>query len=356
MRSLEDSTTGSEEWRGAGQLRGQLDLHQMHSKALEDNLLGDPATRSLNVYTPPGMREGDNYPVIYVTPGYAGQLEMWHNRVPFRRTFPELVDDLFADPALPRAFVVFVDGWTRYGGSQFVDSAGTGNYHTYLCHDVVAWVDEHLPTRAEPRYRAITGKSSGGYGSMISAMTRPDVFGALATHAGDALFDVSYISAIPQVVRRLRDDFGGSYEAFLEYFWSADVPLLHELDELTIELYGYASAFSSDDDGTVSIPFDTQTGRMDPDIWARWLDHDPVRMASRNADSLQSLHSIWVDAGARDEFYLDLGATAFHQELLKIGIEPQKVHFELFDATHARIEYRYPLAMAWILRRMEGDA
>jgi hypothetical protein len=36
--------------------------------------------------------------------------------------------------------VVYVDAWTAYGGSQFVDSPGTGRYHSYLCDEVVPWV------------------------------------------------------------------------------------------------------------------------------------------------------------------------------------------------------------------------
>ena len=46
----------------------------------------------------------------------------------------------------PPAIVVYVDAWTSYGGSQFVDSPGTGRYHSYLCEEVVPWVDERYRT------------------------------------------------------------------------------------------------------------------------------------------------------------------------------------------------------------------
>ncbi|MEO3871733.1 hypothetical protein ABGB18_23200 [Nonomuraea sp. B12E4] len=42
-----------------------------------------------------------------------------------------------------------------------------------------------------------------GYGAMVSAMLAPDVFGALATHAGDALFEVSNRGSFPVPARRL---------------------------------------------------------------------------------------------------------------------------------------------------------
>ncbi len=52
--------------------------------------------------------------------------------------------------------------WTAYGGSQFVDSPGTGRYHSYLCDEVVPFVDAHYRTLPEPAHRAISGKSSVG--------------------------------------------------------------------------------------------------------------------------------------------------------------------------------------------------
>ena len=49
---------------------------------------------------------------------------------------------------------------------------------------------------------------------MVVPMLRPDVFGALASHAGDALFECSYLPNFPQLARKLRDDFDGSWDVF----------------------------------------------------------------------------------------------------------------------------------------------
>ena len=49
------------------------------------------------------------------------------------------------------AIVAYVDAWTSLGGSQFLDSPGTGRYHTYLCDEVVPFVDAHY--RRCPRRR-----------------------------------------------------------------------------------------------------------------------------------------------------------------------------------------------------------
>ena len=61
----------------------------------------------------------------------------------------------------------------------------------YLCDEVVPFVDARYPTLPDRDHRGLAGKSSGGYGAMVVPMLRPDVFGALASHAGDALFEVA---------------------------------------------------------------------------------------------------------------------------------------------------------------------
>jgi putative esterase len=66
------------------------------------------------------------------------------------------------------------------GGSQFVDSPATGRYHSYLCDEIVPWVDAHYRTLARKEARGIAGKSSGGYGAMITPMLRPDLWGGFS--------------------------------------------------------------------------------------------------------------------------------------------------------------------------------
>ena len=241
---------------------GRFEEHELESDALRGNRLGDPHVRPLWIYTPPAyaLEQQRRFASIYLIQGLTGQLDMWRNRSAFRPSVIELVDDMFADGACAPAVVVFVDAWTSVGGSQFVDSPGTGKYHTYLCGEVVPFVDARYRTLADAAHRGIAGKSSGGYGAMITPMLRPEV-------------------------------------------------------------------------------------------WERWLELDPVRMVDRHADALRGLRAIYVDAGKRDQFYLDLGAEAFRRALAQIGVTD--VFFELFDATHSAIEYRYPLALRYLAERLQ---
>ncbi|MDF5757080.1 alpha/beta hydrolase-fold protein [Spongiactinospora sp. TRM90649] len=337
-------------------LAGRLDHHLFDSALLRGNPLGDPHRRSLLVYVPPGYDDepGRRYPVVYVTHGYTGQVGMWLNRVPFRRSYPELADALFAGRQAPPAIVVYVDGWTAYGGSQYLDSPGTGRYHSYLCDEIVPWVDARYRTLPGRDHRAITGKSSGGYAAMVTAMLRPDVFGALATHAGDALFEVAYRPEFPARARLLRDHHDGSFDKFLAGFRGRVAGTVPGDIEL-MEIYAYAAAYSADADGTVRIPFD-DTGAVVPEVWQRWLDRDPVLMAARPryAEALRSMRAVWIDAGSRDEYHLDFGALAFRRAAEAAGVPGERIHYELFDAGHGAIEYRYPLALAWLTERLSG--
>jgi hypothetical protein len=338
----------------SSELAGRLEQGVVRSELLRDNPLGDPHERPIHVYLPPGYdsNPGRRYPAVYTIQGYTGHVGMWFNRMPFRRPFPELADELFATTNTPPAIVVYVDAWTAFGGSQFLDSPGTGRYHSYLCEEVVPWVDARYRTLADRDHRAIAGKSSGGYGAMVTPMLRPDLFGALATHAGDALFEVCYQADFRDVARTLRDEYDGSYEAFLAD-WRGRLHGTRDSDLDLIETYGYAAAYSANPDGSVSLPFD-ELGAPVPEVWSRWLAWDPVRMAAepRYAEALRSQRAIWIDAGTRDEYHLDFGAEAFRRAVSAAGVPDPTVHFELFSARHGGIEYRYPLSLAWLCERL----
>jgi len=288
-------------------------------------------------------------PAVYVIQGFFGQLDMWANHVPFEPNMLERLDAMFADGECPPALVVFVDAWTSYGGSQFINSTSIGPYMDYLCDEVVPFVDERYPALPGRDHRGLTGKSSGGYGAMVVPMLRPDVFGALASHAGDALFECCYLPNFPQIARKLRDDFEGSWDVVWERIRAADH---FDFDRFeNADMYGYAAAYSPDPQqpGKALMPFELTTGRLIDEVWAQWLDWDPVRMAPRHADALRSMRRIHVESGKRDEWYLDLGAQAFAAELDKLRVEHT---LELFDGKHGGLTYRYPGAIRELVRAL----
>jgi hypothetical protein len=334
-----------------GDLAGRLERTTIESELLRNNPLGDPHVRPIWIYTPPGYEDGArSYPVVYVIQGYTGHLSMWANRTPFRQPFIETADAVFANGDAPGCIVAYVDAWTAYGGSQFVDSPGTGAYHSYLCEEVVPFVDSRYRTIVDRGSRAISGKSSGGFGAMITPMLRPDLFGALATHAGDSLYELSYVPDFGKAARLLR-----THDHDIFRWWDdfrSRTAFVNEGDGTLLGLLGVAACFSARDDGTPELPFDPRSAVLRPEVWQRWLDWDPVRMVERYADAVRSWDWVWIDAGNRDEYFLDLGAEAFRAELLDKGVPEERIHFELFDAGHGAIEYRYPISLTWLANRL----
>ncbi|MGH2914986.1 MAG: alpha/beta hydrolase [Solirubrobacteraceae bacterium] len=326
-------------------LAGRLEQLVVHSELLEGNPLGDPTRRPLYVYSSPGVVSGAvaGVPSVYVIQGYTGQVDMWLGRTAFEPNMVERLDAMFAAGGCPDAIVVFVDAWTSLGGSQFLNSSSTGRYMDHLCDEVVPFVDARHPTLAAREHRGIAGKSSGGYGAMVVPMLRPNVFGALASHAGDALFEHCYVRDFPTIVRLLRDEFDGSYELLLERAREQPSFDWGRYGE-AFSTYAYACAYTPDPErpGKPLLPFDLATGRLIDEIWQRWLELDPVRMAAAHADALRSMRRIYLDAGRSDEFFLDLGAQAFAAELTRLGVEHT---LELFDGKHGGISYRYPGAI-----------
>jgi S-formylglutathione hydrolase FrmB len=338
-------------------LRGELERLVVQSDALADNPLGDPARRPLYVYSSPKVSRAQPVPAVYVIQGFTGQLDMWLSRSAFEPTIVERLDAMFAAGDCPEAIVVFVDAWTSRGGSQFINSSGTGRYMDYLCDEIVPFVDERYPTLASRDHRGLAGKSSGGFGAMVVPMLRPDVFSALASHAGDALFECCYQLAFPMVARELRDHFDGSYEVFHAELAKSDHSGRFDWDQLgrPFEMYGYGCAYSPDParPGHALLPFEIATGRLIDDVWAQWLSFDPVRMAPRHADALHSMRRIFLDAGRSDEYFLDLGAQAFSAELTKLGVEHT---LDLFDGRHGGIGYRYPGAIRELVLSLGADS
>ncbi len=323
---------------------GTFDQLVVESEVLAENPLGDPIRRPLYLYGSPGAGPGS--PVVFLLQGYSGQADMWLARKAFEPNVLERLDAMFAVGDCPPARVVFLDAWTSIGGSQFLNSAATGRYMDYVCDEVVPFVQERYRTGA----CGVAGHSSGGYGAMALAMLRPDTFQAFASHAGDALFECCYLRDFPVAARALRDRFDGSYEVLLQR-----VARREPFDWTALSVYAMAAAYSPDlqRPGEVVLPFEISTGGLVDDVWQRWLEHDPVRMAASHGDALAGMRRIYLDAGRSDEYYLDLAAQAFAAELTALGIDHS---LELFEGRHGGIAHRYPGAVRELVTALAGVA
>jgi enterochelin esterase family protein len=323
-------------------LRGALRISFVDSPALRDNALGDPSVRPLAIYTPPGYDpEGSaRYPVLYCLHGYTGDVGALVSTRPWETNVVQWIDRLVAGARMPPAILAIVDGNTRLGGSQYVDSVHNGDYATYTVRDVIGHVDANYRTIAREGGRAVFGKSSGGFGSLHLALAHPGTFAAFASHSGDTYFRYACLRGFPTAQRALEEF--GTIAAFVAEFERRPKRPQHFYE--TIEMLGYASAYSprAKERWALDLPWDEHTGEIRDDVFARWLTFDPCERIASGRAALERLRLRYLDCGRKDEYALDVGARVFTKRCRELGLE---VRHEEFDDDHRNVGYRYEISL-----------
>ncbi|GAB4437128.1 MAG: alpha/beta hydrolase-fold protein [Anaerolineae bacterium] len=331
---------------------GTIETQTITSRALANNPLGDPHRRALPVYLPPGYHTGNRrYPAVYLLTGFTGRGAFMLNDSAFDEPIQERLDRLIGSGQIQPMIVVLPDAFTRYGGSQYLNSGATGQYEDYLIEEIVPFVDSHYRTLAEPGYRAIAGKSSGGFGALVQGMRHPDLFGAVACHSGDMYFDFCYKFDIPKFVNAAQRSGLDNYEKLRD--WLADFsPKMHPKPPAffdIIHLSAMSACYSPNPHSPTGfdLPFECHTGKLLPEVWARWLAWDPVAMVEqqRYADALRQMKLLFLDCGNRDEYALHLGARIFSERLIALDIAHRH---EEFDGGHRNIQFRYDVSLSAI--------
>ncbi len=321
---------------GNEQAQGTIQILKHTSEVLKNNPLGDRHTRDLCVYLPTGYEENGakNYPTVYCLTGFTGRGKMFLNDSAFAPNLAQRLDKLIAEKTIRPMIAVLPDCFTHYGGSQYINSSATGNYEDYLTKEIVPFVDENFRTINDRNSRAVMGKSSGGYGALVMAMRHADQFGLACSTAGDAYFEFCYFPGIAEGFRSMK----GDPKAVIEKFWREDARKGKD-DFAALNTIGMSACYAPKPDSPLGfdLPFNLETGEIRWDVWARWLEHDPVRMAEKSAENLKSLKLLYIDAGTRDEFFLDLSAKILCGKLKQLDVP--FIHEE-FDDGHMNIAYR----------------
>jgi S-formylglutathione hydrolase FrmB len=329
--------------------RGTVLMERLDSAVLAGNPAGDPHERTVPVYLPPsyGTDPARRFPVIYVLAGFTGRGRMLLNDDPWSPALDDRMDALVA-AGCEEAILVLPDCFTRFGGSQYLDSSATGPYGTHVAGELVAWVDARFRTLASREHRGLVGRSSGGYGALTLAMRHPEVFGAAACHSGDLYFDYCYRGDVPRFCTQVQQ--AGGLAAWLERFL-ARRRKGHD-DMLALNILGMAAAYSPNPDSPpfgLDLPCDLETGAFREDVWRRWLDHDPLRLLESHAAALRSLELLYLDCGTVDEFNLQHGARLFHRRLAELGVRHE---YEEFEGGHRGVSYRYDTSLPKLARAL----
>ena len=314
--------------------QGRVEVHPFQSRVLENNALGDPALRETPIYLPP-QAGSESLPVIYMLVGFTGRPHSLLETHPWKSGVILTLDRAMATGEMPPAIVVMPNAFTRYGGSQYVNSSAVGAYEDHVVQELVPWVDATFPAR-EGR-RGIIGKSSGGFGALHLGMRHADLFGAVASISGDCHFEYSYATDFLPALRGLIP-FDGDPARFLAAFEEN-----HELGgdgHATLNLLAMSACYSPNPDSPLGfdLPIDPHTGARVSEVWERWLAFDPVCACEQHAEALRSLNLLHLEAGTTDEFHLQFGLRVLAQRLTSLNIE--HCHEE-FDGGHFGINERY---------------
>lgn len=325
------------------QKQGTIHFLKHESEVLKGNPPGDPHIRDLIVYSPPGYEgSGERYPSVYCLTGFTGRGKMLVNDNAFTPNLAERMDHLIAAGTIKPMIVVMPDCFTYYGGSQYINSTATGNYEDYLIDEIVLFVDQNFRTIANLDSRAVMGKSSGGYGALVMGMRHADTFGLICSTAGDAYFELCYVQDFAKAFRSIKADPKG----FMKNFWAEEKK--SKDFHAALNTIGMSACYSPNG-ADYDLPFDLETGEIRQDVWARWLEHDPVRLVEKHVENLKSLRLLYLDAGTRDEYSLDIGARVLSNRLRDFDIP--HLHEE-FDDGHGGISYRYDRSLELISQKI----
>ncbi len=335
---------------------GHVTIHRFVSHVLKGNLPGDPCERKLAVYQPPGYDSDPHrrYPVIYLLSSFMGFGTMFLSPQAWGYSLDERCDVLISDGRMKPCLVVMPDCFTRWGGSQYLNSPALGRYRDYLVDELVPFVDSNYRTMAEPFHRAVGGRSSGGYGALRFVMDEASPFGACYASAADMYFEYCYQPDVPccyDVLQR-----AGGLQPFVKSFFEA--PKKNGDMITAMNILAMSAAYSPNPSVQpfgFDLPFDTETGALREDIWELWLRHDPVRILEQpeSAARLHRLRCLLLECGKRDEYHLHIGARIFTQKLRQLGVRHE---YEEFDDSHTGTGYRYQTALPKISRAIAEQA
>ncbi|MBO5268857.1 MAG: esterase family protein [Muribaculaceae bacterium] len=126
----------------------------------------------ITVIVPDAAAQGKKFPTVYLLNGYGGDHFAW---LRVRPDLPELADNY-------GMVIVMPDGRDSWYWDSPVNPAM--QMESFFTKDLVPYVDKHYPTLQAPEYRAISGLSMGGQGSMYLAIRHNDIWGNAGSTSG----------------------------------------------------------------------------------------------------------------------------------------------------------------------------
>ncbi len=303
-----------------GSAGGKVENIMVHGASLEGNLEGDSADRDVAVYLPPSYARGGNrrYPVVYLLHGYGRTADDWY---PFIG-LPGSMDRDIATGKAMEMILVIPDANTLYGGSMYSNSPTSGDWETYITHDLVAYIDSHYRTIADRNSRGLGGHSMGGYGVWRLAMKYPGVYSAIYGLSACCLMNNPRPPAPGRGALGRGSGRGPDRAAPVQ-------PGAHGGHPVNVA-YGEAAAWSPNPDNP-PLYFDqpVKDGELQPNVAAKWVANSPLAMLDQYVPNMKKYAAIAMDVGLQDP--LLQSNKQLDEAMTRLGIAHT---FETFEGNH----------------------
>jgi len=307
-------------------------------------IVGNNTQRRLCVSTPKTLRPDGRHPVVFLLPGL-GSDHM--SRLRGNSDLRPVRDEVFNE-----AILVGVDGRIRMGSTYFTATDVNGDWNTFL-DTMVAAVDEKYPTARTPSSRALIGQSTGGFNAIAVAIRRPDLFGAAAASAPDALHMKTWLIDVDRPTH-------------MAPTWWAWMRLEHRISRPVDDtaplnwgqMLSYGADFSPDKGATPPMrwPADLDTRELVDDVVEQWHAQSPAGMLEDDAIRARTKAKLdgkmFISVGRNDEFDLFPPAERFHRDLEAYGIQHV---WQPTDEGHFKSMDRLKAGMAFLQRAMRAD-
>jgi S-formylglutathione hydrolase len=301
---------------------GTLEILQVHSRALENNKLGDSADQPVAIYLPPSYKTSltKRYPTLYLLHGFDSNILSWTGDGYQDMNLQNSMNALIATGAVREMMVVVPNGRNAYLGSFYTNSSVTGNWEDFVVRDLVSYVDSHYRTVPRAESRGIAGHSMGGYAAVMMGMKHPEVFSAvyamspccLGMEADMTSINSAWHAALAAKNKNAKEQFSGDPQS-LEQFW-VDAFL------------SLAAALSPNPDHGpffVDLPYRDQNGNLvqDEPAWTEWHEKMPLGIVANYGSNLLQLRGLFIDYGLEDDFtHIPITARLFSEKLDRLGV------------------------------------
>nr|BFD59305.1 alpha/beta hydrolase-fold protein [Bdellovibrio sp. CKG001] len=321
----------------------KIETLRIESEVLRSNPLKDPHVRFNPLLVPqaPGP-----WPVVVVLSGFTGNAPFSFNPKFNEQNPVQVILEAANKGEAPQALYVFVDALTTWGGSQFVNSAATGNYEDYIMIELIPAVKSLYPVATTRNHWCVTGGSSGGYGALHLGSKYPDVFGMIAAIAPDSFFEASLLGEFYQALP-LWEKYQSGLKA-LEELRNGRLTKNRNWHTL-LNAFGMAACYApKGDHGDFHFPL-LRDGRKDENVWKMFLSKDPLHFLAERIAALKQTQGIYLDVGSKDNFHLQYGCRQISELLKQNQIAHDYIEFDgnHFDIGERRIEVWRWLSTLW---------